>query len=81
MKDSDNILSFLHDKGQGMTFDNDGLPILQKSVKNSNSIIEKMNFCVNEDVVITKGKGKKGKHIVLRSDSMKEDESKFDGRI
>ena len=63
MKDSENILSFLHDKGQGMTFDNAGLPILQKSVKNSNAIIEKINYAVNEDVVITRttGKGKKGK--------------------
>ena len=46
-----------------MTFDNAGLPILQKSVKNSNAIIEKINYAVNEDVVITRatGKGKKGK--------------------
>lgn len=79
LKNSDNVFSFLHSKGQGMTFDNAGLPILQKSVNNSNSIIEKMNFSVNKDVVITRGKGKKGKHIVMTSDSMKEDESK--GRI
>ena len=46
-----------------MTFDNSGLPMMQKSVKNSNSLIERVNFSVNEDVLVTKAKGKMKKCV------------------
>jgi len=63
-----------------MTFDNSGLPMMQKSVKNSNSLIERVNFSVNEDVLVTKAKDKmKGKNVLKRSESI--DDGKFDGRI
>jgi hypothetical protein len=39
IKDTDNVLTFLHEKGVGMTFDDQGLPILQKALNNSNSIL------------------------------------------
>ena len=54
IKVSDNILVTLHEKGIGMTFDSDGIPIIQKHMSNSNAIVEKPDYDLSSEFLVTK---------------------------
>lgn len=52
LKEEDNLLEILANKGVKMTFDNEGLPMIQKQAKLDDSLIETPGYEVSKQVSV-----------------------------
>lgn len=95
LKENDNLLLILANKGMRMTFDNEGLPMLQKQAKIVNDIIENPDYNLSSALTVTKQmKLRKGHGFLKPVESMNQtkgsshslnptadQETKFEGHI